>query len=202
MKTLHPSVATVLKITDWLFTAATAASNTVLSHHNTYIRGCYGDYSSWQHRDMFCSMIGRLCPPSSTGTGLSQWWEKSGLNEHSGKFCRRSANNYIKKYPYVMFVLLWRGCILDLTLDIVDFLLMLVGARISCSHLTAILDSAVNRSAWCAFWSRATLLRLANLFNVSKCNCFQAHKKEYCSIIIQHVLGKHNDPQLKVDISV
>lgn len=25
------------------------------------IQGCYGDYSSWQHRDLLCSMIGHPC---------------------------------------------------------------------------------------------------------------------------------------------
>lgn len=25
------------------------------------IQGCYGDYSSWQHRDQLCSMIGHPC---------------------------------------------------------------------------------------------------------------------------------------------
>lgn len=76
-------------------------------------------------------------------------------------FSRRSANDCIKKIPYIVFQLLCGGCISDLAVDIVNFLLM------SCQ--TAILDSAVNGSACCAFWSRATLLCLANLFYVLQC---------------------------------
>lgn len=38
------------------------------------IQGCYGDYSSWQHKDLLCGLIGHCAPHPGHTVGFSGHW--------------------------------------------------------------------------------------------------------------------------------
>lgn len=103
------------------------------------IQGCYGDYSSWQHRDMFCNMIGRPCAPctgpgwSRLGGGLTRTLE-SFVADQQMITCDASNESECCAGAFLQ----WRGSILDLVVGVVNFLLVLGGASTSCAHDAAV----------------------------------------------------------------